>query len=637
MADIIHLLPDNIANQIAAGEVIQRPASAVKELLENAVDAGATEVKLIIQDAGKQLLQVIDNGKGMSETDARMAFERHATSKIRNIDDLFQIRTMGFRGEALASIAAVAQVELKTKRAEDETGTYIEIENSVVKLQEPVAAANGTSIAMKNLFFNVPARRNFLKSNAAETRHIIDEFMRVALSFPNIFFSLTNNGTQVYHLEKGSLKQRIVQVLGQHYNARLVTVQEKTDYLNIYGFVGKPDTAKKTRGDQYFFVNNRFIRSAYLNHAVMSAFKEMIPTDSFPLYALFIDLDPAQVDINVHPTKQEIKFEDEKIVYAFVQAAVKHALAQFSITPTLEFDLDPTIQSLDALNKPFTEDQQQAARSSDLAKNFSQRGQAHFINPTDKAELKNWKDFFEKNDESGNRQSATGNEQKEEKFESLLDKLKKQEGGGDYVPPVQQYTTPFAKQLVDDNALLFQLHSSYIVAPTARGFMLIHQQLAHERVLYERFAAATVGKSIPAQRSLFPVTLQLSASDAVLLMELAGDLNQLGYLIEPFGANAFVIQGTPADVSAGNEKLAIENLLEQYKHFSSDLKFSRREKLIRSLAWQQAIKPGTSLSLDEMRGLTTDLFKCAQPNVTASGNPTYIEFKKDYLEQLFKR
>jgi DNA mismatch repair protein MutL len=639
VADIIHLLPDNIANQIAAGEVIQRPASAVKELLENAVDAGATEVKLIIQDAGKQLVQVIDNGKGMSETDARMSFERHATSKIQNIDDLFHIRTMGFRGEALASIAAVAQVELKTKRAEDETGTYVEIENSMVKLQEPVAAANGTSIAMKNLFFNVPARRNFLKSNAAEMRHIIDEFMRVALSFPNIFFSLTNNGTQIFHLEKGSLKQRIVQVLGQHYNARLVTVQEKTDYLNIYGFVGKPDTAKKTRGDQYFFVNNRFIRSAYLNHAVMSAFKEMIPADSFPLYALFIDLDPAQVDINVHPTKQEIKFEDEKIVYAFVQAAVKHALAQFSITPTLEFDLDPTIQQLDAVNKPFTEDQQQAARSSDLAKNFSQRGQAHFIQPTDKAELKHWKDFFETDNsqqETGNRQPVTGNAQREEKFESLLDKLKKQEGEGNYVPPAQHYT-PFAKQLVDDNALLFQLHSTYIVAPTARGFMLIHQQLAHERILYERFAAATVGKSIPAQRSLFPVTLQLSASDAVLLQELAGDLNQLGYLIEPFGANSFVIQGTPADVSTGNEKLAIENLLEQFKHFSSDLKFSRREKLIRSLAWQQAIKPGTPLSLDEMRGLTTDLFKCAQPNVTASGNPTYIEFKKDYLEQLFKR
>src|SRR5215213_9748858 len=356
--DIIQLLPDNIANQIAAGEVIQRPASAVKELMENAVDAGATSIQLIVNDAGKSIVQVIDNGKGMSDTDARMCFERHATSKINTIDDLFHIRTMGFRGEALASIAAVAQVELKTRRAEDEVGTCIEIENSVVKRQEPAGLPVGTSIAMKNVFFNVPARRNFLKSNAAEMRHIVDEFMRVALAFPGVFFSLTGRGQEIFHLEKGSLKQRIVQVMGQHYNARLVTVQEKTDYLNIYGFVGKPDTAKKTRGDQYFFVNNRFIRSAYLNHAVMSAFKEMIAADSFPLYTLFIDLDPAQIDINVHPTKQEIKFEDEKIVYAFVQAAVKHALAQFSITPTLEFDLDASIQQLDSVSKPFTEENQ---------------------------------------------------------------------------------------------------------------------------------------------------------------------------------------------------------------------------------------------------------------------------------------
>ena len=379
LQDIIQLLPDNIANQIAAGEVIQRPASAVKELLENAVDAGATEVRLFVNDAGKSMIQVIDNGKGMSETDARMAFERHATSKIRDINDLFRIRTMGFRGEALASIAAVAQVELKTRRTEDETGTYIEIEHSNVVQQEPVAWQTGTQISMKNLFFNVPARRNFLKSNAAELRHIVDEFIRIALSFPNIFFSLTSNGQQIFHLEKATLKQRIVQLLGSHYQSKLVTVQEKTDYLNIYGFTGKPDTAKKTRGDQYFFVNNRFIRSPYLHHAVMNAYQEMIPGDSFPLYVLFIDLDPSELDINVHPTKQEIKFEDERIVYAFVQAAVKHALAQFSITPTLEFDLDPSIQQLDAINKPFTEDKQAAATSSALFRGFTQKHQSHFI------------------------------------------------------------------------------------------------------------------------------------------------------------------------------------------------------------------------------------------------------------------
>ena len=410
MPDKIVLLPDNIANQIAAGEVIQRPASAVKELLENAVDAGATEIKLIVTDAGKSLLQVIDNGSGMSETDARMCFERHATSKITSIEDLFHIRTMGFRGEALASIAAVAQVELKTKRAEDETGVYIEVENSVVKKQEPVAAPTGTSIAMKNLFFNVPARRNFLKSNAAEMRHIVDEFTRVALSFPDIFFSLISNGQEVFHLEAGSLKQRIVQLLGNNYNAKLVTVKEETDYMNIYGFVGKPETAKKTRGDQYFFVNNRFIKSAYLNHAVMNAYQEMISSDSFPMYALFIDLDPAVVDVNVHPTKQEIKFEDEKIIYAFVQAAIKHALAQFSVTPTLDFDLDASIQQLSSIQQPFTEERKSAAASTSLFKGFTQRNQAHFIEPSKKAELRHWKDFYE----DGSQETEVGGQRSED-------------------------------------------------------------------------------------------------------------------------------------------------------------------------------------------------------------------------------
>ncbi|RYZ18374.1 MAG: DNA mismatch repair endonuclease MutL, partial [Chitinophagaceae bacterium] len=379
MADRIQLLPDHIANQIAAGEVIQRPASAVKELLENAVDAGATQIKLLVNDAGKALVQVIDNGGGMSPTDARRAFERHATSKIRQIEDLFHIRTMGFRGEALASIAAVAQVELRSRRPEDELGTCVQIENSQVTKQDAVAAPVGTSISMKNLFFNVPARRNFLKSNTSELRHIVDEFIRVAMAFPDIFFSLAHNGQQLFHLEAGSLKQRTVQILGNHYASKLVAVQEDTDYLNVRGFVGKPETAKKTRGDQYFFVNNRYIRSGYLNHAVTNAFQDLIAPDSFPSYVLFIDLDPAQVDVNVHPTKQEIKFEDEKIVYAFVQAAVKHALAQFSITPTLDFGLDASIQSLEAVQRPFTESQQSAARGSQLYHGFTQANQAHAI------------------------------------------------------------------------------------------------------------------------------------------------------------------------------------------------------------------------------------------------------------------
>jgi len=617
LADSIQLLPDNIANQIAAGEVIQRPASAVKELLENAVDAGATEIKLLINDAGKSLIQVIDNGKGMSDTDARMCFERHATSKISNIEDLFRIKTMGFRGEALASIAAVAQVELKTKTAEAEMGVYIEIENSQVLKQEPIATVRGTSIAMKNLFFNIPARRNFLKSNAAEMRHIVDEFIRVSMAFPEILFTLTSNGQQVFHLEKGTLKQRIVQILGSQYNARLVTVQEKTDYLNIYGFVGKPETAKKTRGDQYFFVNNRFIKSPYLHHALMNAYQDLIASDSFPLYVLFIDLDPAQLDINVHPTKQEIKFEDEKIVYAFVQSAVKHALAQFSVTPTLEFDLDPTIQQLDAVTKPFTEDKQAAAQSSDIFRNFTQRHQAHTVS-------------------SGGREtSGLGSGTTGQPFESLIDRLKREEAtsGSSYDLPIQQRMD----LMVDTDATFTQLHNSYIVVPTNRGFVLVNQQLAHERILYERFTASSQGKKIAAQQSLFPVTLTLSTADAVLLEELRLDLNDLGYLVEPFGQGSFVIQGTPADLAPGYEKQTIENLLEQYKHFSSELKFSRREKITRSLALQQSVKAGTSLGQKEMQSLVEELFQCSQPNMTANGSPTYIEFKKDYLEKLFTR
>jgi DNA mismatch repair protein MutL len=621
LPDKIVLLPDNIANQIAAGEVIQRPASAVKELLENAVDAGATDIKLIINDAGKSLVQVIDNGSGMSDTDARMCFERHATSKIQTIEDLFHIRTMGFRGEALASIAAVAQVELKTKRASDETGTYLEIENSAVKKQEPIAAPEGTSIAMKNLFFNVPARRNFLKSNAAEMRHIVDEFTRVALAFPHVFFSLTSNGQQLFHLEAGSLKQRIVQLLGTNYNSKLVTVKEETDYLNIHGFVGKPETAKKTRGDQYFFVNNRFIKSAYLNHAVMNAYQEMIASDSFPLYVLFIDLEPTQVDVNVHPTKQEIKFEDEKIVYAFVQAAVKHALAQFSVTPALDFDLDPSIQQLSSIQQPFTDERKSAAASSSIFKGFTQKHQAHFIEPSEKAQLKHWKDFYESQEPGGGSTEPGAGSQ-----ESMVDSALITQH-----PPSDGY-----REAIHGDIEVNQLLNTYIVAPSVNGFILIHQQAAHERILYDQLKAASLDKPVAMQQSMFPVTFELAPADAAILEEIMDDLRQLGYTVEPFGKNTFVIQGTPADVEQGNEKNVIDSLLEQYKHFSNELKFSKREKLIRSLARQQAVKAGSRLTEREMRQLVNDLFSTHQPNSTPDGYPTYLEFRQEQLEKMFK-
>jgi DNA mismatch repair protein MutL len=613
VTDIIHLLPDNIANQIAAGEVIQRPASAVKELLENAVDAGATSIKLLVTDAGKALVQVIDDGKGMSETDARMAFERHATSKISQIEDLFRIKTMGFRGEALASIAAVAQVELKTKRADEPLGSFIEIENSVVIKQEACAFQTGTSISMKNLFFNVPARRNFLKSNAAEMRHIVEEFIRVAMAFPNVFFSLTSNGQEVFHLDAGSLKQRIVQILGSPYNAKLVSVNEETDYLNIYGFVGKPETARKTRGDQYFFVNNRFIKSAYLNHAVNSAFDEMIAKDSFPSYVLYIDLDPSVVDINVHPTKQEIKFEDEKIIYAFVQAAVKHALAQFSIAPSLDFTLNADIQSLDAVSKPFTTDKRDAASGSNLFKTFTQSNQAHFIEATDKSELKSWKSFYESSGMSGIDQTAPSESQQ------LLHKDQSKQ----------------LRVLPDTN--LLQLHNTYIIASTNSGFLLVHQQLAHERVLYERYSLAAHGQQMATQQSLFPVELEMAGADAALLKDLLPDLLTIGYQVEPKSDLIFIIQGIPADILPGNEKHAIELLIEQFKHFSNDIKFSKREKLVRCMSRQQAIKAGQALTQKEMLALIEDLFTCGSPNITPTGSPTYLEFKEDYLDRMFGR
>jgi DNA mismatch repair protein MutL len=614
VADRIQLLPDNIANQIAAGEVIQRPASAVKELLENAIDAGATEIKLLINDAGKALIQVIDNGSGMSDTDARMSFERHATSKIKNIDDLFHIRTMGFRGEALASIAAVAQVELQTRRAQDEVGTCIEIENSVVKKQTPAATNLGTSIAMKNLFFNVPARRNFLKSNAAEMRHIVDEFIRVALAFPAVFFSLTSNGQQVFHLEGGSPKQRILQLLGSNYNSRLVAVKEETDYLNVYGFVGKPETAKKTRGDQYFFVNNRFIKSAYLAHAVLSAYQDMIAGDSFPMYVLFIELNPEQVDVNVHPTKQEIKFEDEKIVYAFIQAAVKHALAQFSITPTLDFELDASIQQLSSIQNPFTEERKAATQTTGIFQTFTQANQAHAIEPGSTSPLKHWSEV-----QSSDFKAHSSQSEMDSPFPSANRQLS---------------TVNFP---IRDDSKVIQLFNTYLLLPSSQSFLLIHQQSAHERIIYERLKKAMEGKPIATQRSLFPTTFELTPADTVLLTELLPDLQQLGYTIEAFGKNSFVIQGTPADVETGNEKMVVEKILEQYKHFSPDLKFPKREMLIRSVANHQSIKGGVSLTEREMQALTADLFSCEQPSSTPSGKPTYLEMKKEGLEKMFGR
>lgn len=612
MPDLIHLLPPHIANQIAAGEVIQRPSSAVKELLENAVDAGATRVHLIIQDAGKSLIQVVDNGKGMSDTDARNAFERHATSKIQSIEDLYTIKTMGFRGEALASIASVAQVIMKTKRAEDEIGTEIEIENSKPLRQEPCACENGTSIAMKNLFFNVPARRNFLKSNPVELKHITDEFIHVALSFPEINFNLTSNGQEIFHLDAGSLKQRIVQLMGNSYSTKLVQVAEKTDYLDINGFIGKPETAKKTRGDQYLFVNNRFIKNAYLNHAVFSAYEELLPANNFPFFAIFIDLDPAHVDINVHPTKQEIKFDDEKIVYAFVKSAIRHALAQYSVAPALDFSLDANIQQMEAVSKPFTTSKQEETKSSGLYKSFIDRHQAHKIESS--SNLRDWKDFFE----PGTTKSSV---------DQILE-------FGHAKSNASIQGIPDALNPMEESAIA-QLHQTFIVFDQPKGITILHQQLAHQQILFEQFNASWTGKALAIQQELFPQTIQFSPSDYQLISEILPDLLHMGYQLEPFGVHTFVLQGSPADYPTENHRSVIEMILEDVKTSTSTLHQSYKERIAKTMARKHAVKIGVKLENKLMREIVDQLSRLPNYQTHFDGKPLYVEVKKDYLNNVF--
>jgi len=464
MPDVIKLLPDAIANQIAAGEVIQRPASAVKELLENAIDAGATEIRLIVKDAGKNLIQVIDNGCGMSPTDARMSFERHATSKIRKSDDLFHIRTMGFRGEALASMAAIAQVEMKSRRPEEEVGTEIFIEASEVKRQEPCQMLPGTNIAIRNLFFNTPARRQFLKSNQVEMRHIIDEFQRVALAFPQLSFSLFHNSMELFNLPPGTLRKRIVKLFGNSYNERLVPVDESTDVVRISGFIGKPEFARKTRGEQYFFVNRRFIKSPYLHHAIRSAFDDLLPEKSYPLYVIFLQLDPGSIDINVHPTKQEVKFQDERIIYAYLQSAVKRALGKYSVTPSLDFENEAGIEKsakwIEAMQEmqsmqPPPEDRQR----DEVYNPFYPGGRP----PRNDLDAK-WKEYFE-TEEIEDSSSSTDEES---------------------ITVPSAWDTATQNDHVEDNVPV-QIHASYILATIKGGLILLDQQSAHECVLYERF------------------------------------------------------------------------------------------------------------------------------------------------------
>ncbi|SDT65624.1 DNA mismatch repair protein MutL [Mucilaginibacter mallensis] len=618
MPDIIQLLPDAVANQIAAGEVVQRPASAVKELIENAIDAGADKIQLILKDAGKALIQVIDNGCGMSLTDARMSFERHATSKIRKADDLFAIRTMGFRGEAMASIAAIAQVELKTRRHEDELGTCIFIEGSEVISQEACSANTGTSISVKNLFYNTPARRNFLKSNPVEMRHIIDEFQRVALANPQIFFTMHHDGQEVYHLPEAMLKQRIVHLFGNNYNQRLVPVEEDTTIIKLHGFVGKPEFARKTRGEQFFFVNNRFIRDAYLNHAVLTAFDELLPDEAYPMYVLFIDIDPAKIDINVHPTKTEIKYQDEKAIYAIIRSAVKRSLGRYNITPSLDFDQENSIEHL-ITPKPFEEivaptiafnpdfNPFAAEKKADREMPYMRDSHSYNSSPIPK----NWDTLYEISKKEPNYQHAMHEEKNISVDEQEVSKSSERQ--------------------------LFQIHNRFILSQIKSGFMLISQQAAHERVLYERFLQQLQNHSGVSQQSLFPQSVTLNSSDFELLRELLPDVRALGFDIREFGKNTVVVEGIPADLNNIGEHQLLEQLLEGFKNNLAILKLDKRDNLARSLARNAAIKSGTKLSLEEMNLLIDQLFACQMPNVALNGKPVISTFTLNELLERFEK
>lgn len=617
MPDIIQLLPDSVANQIAAGEVVQRPASAVKELMENALDAGATSIKLIVKDAGKTLIQVIDNGCGMSETDARMSFERHATSKIRKAEDLFSIRTMGFRGEAMASIAAIAQVELKTKRIGDEVGVKIDIEGSELKNQEACSTPEGTSISVKNLFYNIPARRNFLKTDSVELRHIIEEFQRVAIPNPQVAFSLHHNNTEIFHLENGSLKQRLMALFGSSYNTRLVPVEEDTDIVKIKGFVIKPEFAKKTRGEQFFFLNKRFIKNPYLHHAVQSAFEQLLPADSFASYFLLLDVDPKTIDINIHPTKTEVKFEDEKAIYAFLRSTVKKSLGQFNIAPTLDFNQEAHLYNM-PLHKPADGFIKQPTIKVDPNYNpFKTESPSSYTKPKpserELSNQSNWEKMYEQH--TGN----TGNGPKEEEIQQTIN-------------------TDWNDELHESNQkLTYQLHNKYILSHIKTGFMVIDQQGAHERILYERILDTFEKHKSSTQQELFPKTIELNSSDFALVKELQDEIQAMGFDIREFGKNTYVIHGVPAD-TVGHDSIALlEGLIENYKQNLQELKSDKRENLARSMARNTSIKSGKVLTQQEMNNLIDELFACKMPYSAPNGKPTITTFSNDDLDKRFKK
>ncbi|WP_439151503.1 DNA mismatch repair endonuclease MutL [Winogradskyella sp.] len=619
MTDIIQLLPDHVANQIAAGEVVQRPASVVKELLENAIDANATEIKLIIKDAGKTLVQVIDNGKGMSVTDARLSFERHATSKIKTAEDLFQLNTKGFRGEALASIAAIAHVELNTKRSEDELGTAIEIEGSSVKSQEVSVTPTGTSVAVKNLFFNIPARRNFLKSDTVELRHITDEFHRVALAHPNIAFAYYHNGSELFNLPNENYRQRVVHVFGAKTNEKLVPVEEETEVLKISGFVGKPQYSKKTRSEQFFFVNQRFIKSPYLNHSINAAFEGLLKDGYHPSYFLNLTVDPKTIDINIHPTKTEIKFDDEHTLYAILRSAVKHSLGQFNIAPVLDFENQSNLNTpYGYKDKPANAPKIQVDRSFNPFSENSDLKYSQKQHNTSFRKVPNpsWESLYVGLESKGN--TATDNFS-EVTFES---------------------NAKTESIFIDDSAIestksTFQIQQKYIVSTIKSGMLIIDQNRAHQRILYENFLKYITIKEAISQQLLFPHQLHFTPSEVKIINQLKTDLEHAGFVFSEISNKEITITGLPVGVPESEVSIILEQLISDVENDVPEANFSAADLLAKSMAKSLAIKNGQSLNNTEQEHLVNSLFACKEPNVSPTNRTTFITMSVDEIEKKF--
>ena len=602
MPDIIKLLPDSVANQIAAGEVIQRPASVVKELIENSVDSGAKNILVIIKDSGKTLIQVIDDGTGMSETDARLSFERHSTSKITTAQDLFAISTKGFRGEALASIAAVSMVELKTRREEDEAGTLIIISGSKVGKQEPCSCPKGSNFAVKNLFFNIPARRKFLKSDNTEIRHIVNEFQKVTLAHPDLTFSLQHNDTEIYNLAAGNCRQRIVGVFGKQINKDLITLETETSLISIKGFIGKPENARRIYGEQFFFVNKRFMKHPYFHKAVVEAYQNILPPEAIPSYFIFMEADPASIDINIHPTKTEIKFEEERSIWQILMASVREALGRFNIVPSLDFENEGLIDIPVSSSSPFMPEPPNIEINTRY-------------NPFETEELFRKKQGFIERFEREN--SAN--------WDILYSALEKENENPENEEKIREAQRRF-----------FQIKNKYIVCPVKSGFMLIDQKRAHERILYEKFLECLSSNRPASQTDMFPVTMELNPADIFVFKEIEDDLFLLGFRIKYVGENKLIINGVPSGGITSNPVEMMEILLEQYKSTQNDPSTGATEKIAAAMAGASAIAYGKPLAQNEMENLFDTLFGCSSPNYSPTGKPVISIITIEEIDKRFK-